>query len=471
MRAAVYLRQSLDKDGDLLAVSRQREDCLALCARRGWTAKEYVDDDFSASVRMPGSRKLAKRRPDFDRMVADVRAGKVDAIVAWDADRLYRHPRELEDLIDLADDRGLSLATLGGDFDLSTPTGRGNARMKGVFARMEMEQKSVRHKRANRQMAENDGRPWWPSRPFGYDADPDPVTGRWTSRGTIWKHPAEAKLVKEAYRQFNAGATVRSVAAGWNAKGVTTPRGNRWTGTGVRQLLLAARNAGLREYNGTVVAKGTWPAIVTERVWRQAVARLSDPSRTMAAARGRKYLLSGIARCGRCGHGLGSAISSRGQRQYACNGCQRLSRDGAKLDDMIIAAVVERLSRDDAVDLLLPAADEVDTTALREERRALEDGLARLGKDFAKAPAAFRQSALDDINEKLAAIDAQLQDPGKAAIFEDVIGADDVEAAFLGLDLGRRRTIVDALMTITVHPVGKGTGAVFDPDAIDVDPK
>jgi hypothetical protein len=28
--------------------------------------------------------------------------------------------------------------------------------------------------------------------------------------------------------------------------------------------------------------------------------------------------------------------------------------------------------------------------------------------------------------------------------------------------------IVDALMTITVNPVGKGTGAVFDPDAIGV---
>lgn len=43
-----------------------------------------------------------------------------------------------------------------------------------------------------------------------------------------------------------------------------------------------------------------------------------------------------------------------------------------------------------------------------------------------------------------------------------------VRKAFAGLDLGRRRTIVDALMTITVNPVGKGTGPVFNPDAIDV---
>jgi hypothetical protein len=56
--------------------------------------------------------------------------------------------------------------------------------------------------------------------------------------------------------------------------------------------------------------------------------------------------------------------------------------------------------------------------------------------------------------------------PGKAAIFEDVIGAKDVRKAFAGLDLGRQRTIVDALVTITVNPVGKGTARVFDPDAI-----
>jgi DNA invertase Pin-like site-specific DNA recombinase len=45
MEAAVYLRQSVDKYGDQLAISRQREDCLTLCAQRGWTPREYVDNE------------------------------------------------------------------------------------------------------------------------------------------------------------------------------------------------------------------------------------------------------------------------------------------------------------------------------------------------------------------------------------------------------------------------------------------
>ena len=186
-RAAVYLRQSKDRDGNELAVDRQREDCVKLCAARGWSTAEYMDNDFGASVRMPGSRRVHKARPDYDRMLRDIDAGKVDAIVAWDADRLVRHPRQMEDVIDLADQRGLDLATVGGDFDLSTPTGRANARMKGVFARMEMEQKSARQKRAAKQRAEQ-GTQWWTARPFGFaygedgrpvlkDGQPDPGPG------------------------------------------------------------------------------------------------------------------------------------------------------------------------------------------------------------------------------------------------------------------------------------------------------
>ena len=45
----IYLRQSKDVDDDRLAVGRQREDCTALCAQRGWTVVEYCDNDTTAS--------------------------------------------------------------------------------------------------------------------------------------------------------------------------------------------------------------------------------------------------------------------------------------------------------------------------------------------------------------------------------------------------------------------------------------
>src|SRR3954447_10657503 len=142
VRVAVYLRQSLDRDGSGLAVARQREDCLKLCADRGWDHVEYVDNDISAST--------AKARPAYIRMLADIAAGRLDGVVAWDLDRLHRRPVELEHFIDLADRHRLALATIGGDADLSTDNGRLFARIKGAVARVEIESKSTRHKRAHR---------------------------------------------------------------------------------------------------------------------------------------------------------------------------------------------------------------------------------------------------------------------------------------------------------------------------------
>lgn len=465
---AMYLRQSRDSEGNELAISRQRDGCLTLCQSKGWDdIREYPDNDRSATNGKP--------RPKYQQMLKDIEAGKVARVVVWDLDRLHRQPIELEHFMKLADDKRLGLATVTGDVDLGTDNGRLFARIKGAVGMAEVERKSARQKAAAEQMArlEGGGRPWWPQRPFGFDADPDPLTGRWwtakrdpTVYNVIRLHPTEARLVRDAYSHFLAGTELRAIARMWTEAGVKTPRGNTWSGTRVRELLLLARNAGLRELRGEVVGKGTWPAIVTEETWRAAHSKIT--SRPTGPYRGRKYLLSGIARCGGCGSALTSHISSRGKRQYACYQCHKVSRSGERLDALIIETVVRRLARPDAVELLISDDGEVDTGALREQRRALEDGLVQLGRDFANAPAAFRQSALEDIQEKLDAIDVQLLDTVKVDVFEDLIGADDVRAAFDSLDLGRRRTIVDALMTITVNPVGKGTGRVFDPAYIDI---
>ena len=88
VHAAIYLRISLDKTGEELGVDRQREDCEEIARQRGWKVVEtYVDNSISASKR-------TVRRPAYDRMVADHAAGKFQALVCWDLDRLTRQPRQ-----------------------------------------------------------------------------------------------------------------------------------------------------------------------------------------------------------------------------------------------------------------------------------------------------------------------------------------------------------------------------------------
>ncbi|HEV2370835.1 MAG TPA: recombinase family protein [Streptosporangiaceae bacterium] len=110
----------------------------------------YTDNDVSAYVRKP--------RPAWRDLLADVRAGRVDAIVCWHVDRLTRSPRELEDVIDLHDAHGVQLATATEEIDLATPTGRMVARTLGAAARHEAEHKAERQRRERLQQAKA-GRP------------------------------------------------------------------------------------------------------------------------------------------------------------------------------------------------------------------------------------------------------------------------------------------------------------------------
>lgn len=192
VRAAIYLRISQDRELDGLAIERQREDCENLAKFRRWEVVEtYVDQSKGATDK-------TKKRPAYDQMVADYHAGRFAAIVCYDLDRLTRQPRQLEDWIDWAEERGLQLVTANGDADLSTDGGRMYARIKAAVARAEMERKSARQSRAHVQRAEQ-GRPPKGVRPLGYASD-----------GKVIRR--EAAAVKAVYAAFDGGASLRGIA-------------------------------------------------------------------------------------------------------------------------------------------------------------------------------------------------------------------------------------------------------------------
>src|SRR5438132_886966 len=158
--AAVYLRISSDPLGDQLGVTRQRVDCLAEAKRRGWPVADiYVDDDRSAFNGKP--------RPEYLRLLQDLRDGQRDAVLVWRLDRLHRQLGELEEFIILCDQRHVALATVTGDVDLSTSQGRLMARTYGAFGAHESEVRSERIRRKHQELAERGRVSGGGTRPYG----------------------------------------------------------------------------------------------------------------------------------------------------------------------------------------------------------------------------------------------------------------------------------------------------------------
>lgn len=83
-------------------------------------------------------------RPGFDRLMADVEAGKVSRIVVWRLDRLGRPARELTALLEELMRRGVNLISLKDGLDLATLAGRLMTNVLASVAAYESEARAER---------------------------------------------------------------------------------------------------------------------------------------------------------------------------------------------------------------------------------------------------------------------------------------------------------------------------------------
>ena len=441
-------------------VDRQREDCERRAAERGWDIMAvHEDNDITA--------KGTKKRPGFEAMMADVERGDIGYVVAWSLDRLQRNRRDELRLYEACQRQGVILSLVkGADLDFSTAAGRLVADSLGSVARYEIEMKSERQERAQRQAAEQ-GKRSGGRKPFGYAAD-----------GMTPIEP-EASAVRAAYRDYLSGVPLARVAQRWNDAGLVSGQerwGRRkgelstWTGRTVHDVLRNPRYAGLRAYKGEIVAEAVWPALVTEDVWRATVAKMASRG-TNTSRKPHSRLLSGMARCGVCGAPAWSGgAARRGKAGYRCSSAMgHFARMAVPCDEYVSAVMVARLSRPDAADLLR-ASETVDTAAMHEESQALRERLDGVAVEFADGSltAAQLRTITERLRERIAGLEMAMADAGRVDLLGPVVSADDIQAAWDRLPLGHRRAIVDTLCTVTLHPPGRGT-RTFRPESVSIE--
>lgn len=339
-RAAIYCRISLDAEGDELGVQRQEDDCRELAAARGMDVVEvYRDNDMGAST-----RSRAKRRPSFDRLLADAAAGRFAVVLAYSNSRLTRRPAELETLIALHEQHGTTIETVvSGADDLSTADGGMVARIKANVDTAEAERISERVTRRHLENA-REGRPVGGTRPFGWRAD------------KVTVNPAEAALIRQAAADVVRGIPLRRIVDAWREAGVSTSRGAAWSSQTVRQMLRSPRLAGYRVHRGAVAldragrpVRGQWEAILDDDTHAAVVAALSRPDgRSRIPRKGaRHYMLTGLLRCAVCngsmyGNKAGETFS------YRCHGDGHTNAvSGPGADDVVAGVILARLATED----------------------------------------------------------------------------------------------------------------------------
>jgi DNA invertase Pin-like site-specific DNA recombinase len=123
-RVAVYARVST---GDQ-SCGPQLRDLREYVAARGWEAAEYVD------VGVSGAR---QRRPALDRLLAAVKARRVDVVVVAAFDRFGRSVRHLVETLDLFRHLGVEFVSLREQIDTGSPLGEAVFTIVAAIAQLE----------------------------------------------------------------------------------------------------------------------------------------------------------------------------------------------------------------------------------------------------------------------------------------------------------------------------------------------
>lgn len=441
-RAGLYLRISQDQTGQALGVTRQQEDCQQLAATVGWDVTEvYVDNDTSAY----------KDRPAYNRMLNDIRAGNLDAIIAWAPDRIYRRMADLETLIEVIEKHKTEIRTVkAGDLDLSGAYGRMIARILGSIAAGEGEIKSERWRRSWLQRREagdfaKNGR-----RTFGYTVDGQVIDD-------------ERTLAQWMATQILKGVPYLTVCRQLDALEIRTTLGNPWTPQGLKRFLTNPRIAGWSATNGRIISEGKWEPLIDRETYEGVKAILGSNTRPYVP---RVSLLTGLLYCA-CGQRMVTSSQKR-VRTYRCprrpgmDGCGKVSANAEPIEVMVEAYTQERLANP-----------------------AVREAIGRLRADGDGGPYA----ELAAIELRLIELEKSLDDPGLSldAILRAIERARDKQAELQAqivarsnvpipasdadwpTDLSSRRNLVDLVVQrITLNPATKASRLGFDVERVQV---
>lgn len=246
---AAYLRVSTDEQAESgLGIAAQRTRCEGMAAAKGWPAPvEYADQGISGT-------KDPKDRPALAHLLADVRAGHVDAVITLSYDRLARKTLIVLDLVEAFTRGGAVLVSCKEQLDTSTPHGQFMLTQYAALAQLERDLIAQRTRDAlaelGRTTGDRGGR-----MPYGYLRLGD---------GRLRIEPSAAAIVRRIFNASRRGESLRDIARKLNAAEISAPLGGRggWRHTTVASIL---SNRALYAGGKRADSAQRWPAILGRR--------------------------------------------------------------------------------------------------------------------------------------------------------------------------------------------------------------
>jgi len=330
VRCVIYTRKSTSEglDSGFTSLDAQREACEAYIKSQsgaGWRSLpvRYDDGGFTGGN---------MDRPAFQRMITDIKDGKIDCVVIYKIDRLSRSLIDFAKMMEIFEGHNVSLVSITQSFDSGTSMGRLILNVLLSFAQFEREIISERT-RDKIAAARKKGK-WVGGYPvLGYDIDP-------LNRRLV-VNEEEAEKVRAVFDTFIETRSFSETLERLNEMGVetktwTTRKGKVKEGCSFnRARLICLLSNPL--YIGKVPYKeemyeGEHEAIIGPETWSRAREILNNGCAVGRSAAKTKQngLLTGILRCAACDAPMTRTYAMKKGKKYSYYVCSNARRNGWK---------------------------------------------------------------------------------------------------------------------------------------------
>ncbi|MFZ5438471.1 MAG: recombinase family protein [Myxococcota bacterium] len=392
-RCAIYTRKSttMGLEQEFNSLDAQREAALAYIRRQpGWTLVDthYDDGGFTgANI----------ERPAFQRLLADIEAGKVDVVVVYKVDRLSRSLLDFAKVMERFSKSGASFVSVTQNFSTADAMGRLTLNMLMSFAEFE---RSMISERTRDKIAASRRRGQWTGGPvpFGYEV----------KAKKLGISETEAPIVREAFALFLKYRQAAIVARLLNdrsmlPRGATNnpaKQGLRWTKDSISRLLRNPLYAGQMMY-GKELHPGQHPRLIDEATHHQVMLSLAGKRRELRyTGVNHDYVLRGLVRCGRCGAAMSPASTKKGKtvhRYYRCSTRDKAGNLACAAKPLPAGAielfVIERLGSATADGALVARVDRELASRIEARRKEAAELCAKLPGEIAEASVAASRYA------------------------------------------------------------------------------
>lgn len=294
MYAAIYTRVSTGQQAEEgFSLEAQQDILVDILNRKGLQLYRVYTD--------PGVSGKTFKRPGVQAMIADMKAGKFEAVVIHKLDRLSRNMGDIIAFIEMVNslDIRLIIAAQGQDeIDTRSPLGKAFLQFNGIWSELYLNNLREETLKGLTKKAQKGGK-HISSPPLGYGLD---------EQYNLVIVEEEALLVQEVFKLYvHKGWGVTKIAKHMNEFS-TTKEGGKWDNKTVRNIVTNPTYAGYHHFKPShwpeesrIITEGHHEPLVSREDFDKVKEYRSRRAEGFQSRRSFEYAFSGIVKCARCG--------------------------------------------------------------------------------------------------------------------------------------------------------------------------